>query len=118
PLPEAPAAHVPRDQRPAVLELEGLSKTFPLLKGAILKRRVGWVYAVSNVDFDIREGEALGLVGESGCGKTSTLLEIMNPRPPAVSASGSRSPGRWPPTRHCWYSTSRSPRWTCPSRPV
>jgi peptide/nickel transport system ATP-binding protein len=82
PLPDAPAAHVPREQRPTVLELKGLSKTFPLLKGAVLKRRVGWVYAVSDVDFDIREGETLGLVGESGCGKTSTLLEIMNLRPP------------------------------------
>ena len=82
PLPDDPTAHVLRDQRPAVLELKGLSKTFPLLKGAVLKRRVGWVYAVSEVDLDIREGETLGLVGESGCGKTSTLLEIMNLRPP------------------------------------
>jgi peptide/nickel transport system ATP-binding protein len=82
PAPDAPAAQVPREQRPAVLELKGLSKTFPLLKGAVLKRRVGWVYAVSEVDLDIREGETLGLVGESGCGKTSTLLEIMKLRPP------------------------------------
>ncbi|MGH3829503.1 MAG: dipeptide ABC transporter ATP-binding protein [Pseudonocardiaceae bacterium] len=82
PAPDAPAAHIPREQRPAVLELNGLSKTFPLLRGALLKRRVGWVYAVSGVDLDIREGETLGLVGESGCGKTSTLLEIMNLRPP------------------------------------
>ncbi|MGB8994835.1 MAG: ABC transporter ATP-binding protein [Pseudonocardiaceae bacterium] len=82
PAPDAAAARVPRDQRPAVLELNGLSKRFPLLKGALLKRRVGWVYAVSDVDLDIREGETLGLVGESGCGKTSTLLEIMNLRPP------------------------------------
>ncbi|HET9254010.1 MAG TPA: oligopeptide/dipeptide ABC transporter ATP-binding protein, partial [Pseudonocardiaceae bacterium] len=85
PVPTAlgePSADVPRERRPAVLEVQGLSKTFPLLKGAILKRRVGWVYAVSGVDLDIREGETLGLVGESGCGKTSTLLEIMNLRPP------------------------------------
>ncbi|MGH3855381.1 MAG: dipeptide ABC transporter ATP-binding protein [Pseudonocardiaceae bacterium] len=82
PVPDTPAARVPRERRPSVLELKGLSKTFPLLKGAVLKRRVGWVYAVSGVDLDIREGETLGLVGESGCGKTSTLLEIMNLRPP------------------------------------
>jgi peptide/nickel transport system ATP-binding protein len=82
PAPDLPTAHVPREQRPPVLEVDRLSKTFPLLKGAVLKRRVGWVYAVSEVDLDIREGETLGLVGESGCGKTSTLLEIMNLRPP------------------------------------
>jgi len=80
--PEAPAGALPREQRPPVLELDGLSKTFPVLKGALLKRRVGWVYAVSDVDLDIREGETVGLVGESGCGKTTTLIEIMNLRPP------------------------------------
>jgi peptide/nickel transport system ATP-binding protein len=69
-----------------VLELDGVSKTYPLLRGALLKRRVGWVYAVSDVDLDIREGETLGLVGESGCGKTTTLLEIMNLRPPERGA--------------------------------
>jgi peptide/nickel transport system ATP-binding protein len=86
PLPASPAAALPRDQRPAVLELTAVSKTYPLLKGALLKRRVGWVYAVSEVDLDIREGETLGLVGESGCGKTTTLVEIMNLRRPEHGA--------------------------------
>ncbi|GAA1311746.1 ABC transporter ATP-binding protein [Pseudonocardia xinjiangensis] len=80
--PVAPAAAIPRERRPAVLELDGVSKTFPLLKGTLLKRRVGSVYAISGVGFDIREGETLGLVGESGCGKTTTLLEVMNLRAP------------------------------------
>jgi peptide/nickel transport system ATP-binding protein len=85
PVPEAReplAAAVPREERAKVLELSGLTKTFPLTKGALLKRKVGTVFAVNGIDFDIREGETLGLVGESGCGKTTTLLEIMGLKPP------------------------------------
>ena len=61
-----------------MLAVDNLTKTFPLLKGALLKRRIGTVYAVDGISFDIREGETLAIVGESGCGKTTTLLEIMN----------------------------------------
>src|SRR5262249_50237162 len=45
-------------------------------------RRLGTVKAVDGVSFDLREGETLALVGESGCGKTTTLLEIMRLVPP------------------------------------
>jgi peptide/nickel transport system ATP-binding protein len=76
-LPEAPDANVPREQRATVLDVKDMIKHFPLLKGGVFKRRVGTVRAVDGVSFDIREGETLGLVGESGCGKTTTLLEIL-----------------------------------------
>jgi peptide/nickel transport system ATP-binding protein len=61
-----------------MLEVRGLVKSYPLLKGSVLRRRVGEVRAVDGISFDIREGETLGLVGESGCGKTTTIMEILN----------------------------------------
>ncbi|MFI8825172.1 dipeptide ABC transporter ATP-binding protein [Streptomyces sp. NPDC053431] len=64
-------------EREVVLRVSGLTKTFPVTKGAFLKRRVGTLHAVSDVGFDLRAGETLGLVGESGSGKTTTLLEIL-----------------------------------------
>ena len=57
-------------QADTILEVRGLKKYFPIEKG-LLRRTVGHVKAVDDVSFAIRQGEALGLVGESGCGKTT-----------------------------------------------
>ncbi|GLX96983.1 dipeptide ABC transporter ATP-binding protein [Herbidospora sp. NEAU-GS84] len=54
-----------------ILSVEGLEKHFPVTKG-LFKSQVGAVKAVDGISFDVRKGETLGLVGESGCGKTTT----------------------------------------------
>lgn len=61
---------------PALLQVKGLQKLFPIRKG-FWKRTVGYVRAVDGVSFHINEGETLGLVGESGCGKTTTARCIL-----------------------------------------
>jgi peptide/nickel transport system ATP-binding protein len=68
----------PRGARPAVLEVRDLVKHFPLLAKGMLRRRIGTVHAVDGITLDIRERETLGLVGESGCGKTTAIMEILN----------------------------------------
>jgi peptide/nickel transport system ATP-binding protein len=59
-----------------LLDVKGLKKYFPIHKG-LLRRLTGYVKAVDNVSFFVREGETLGLVGESGCGKTTASRSII-----------------------------------------
>ena len=66
----------------ALISVRDLVKHFPLTEGILLQRQVGAVRAVDGVSFDVREGETLGLVGESGCGKSTTarlLTRLLEP---------------------------------------
>jgi oligopeptide/dipeptide ABC transporter ATP-binding protein len=60
-----------------MLSVQGLKKHFPVTRGMFFPRAVGNVRAVENVSFDIRKGETLGLVGESGCGKSTTANTVL-----------------------------------------
>jgi oligopeptide transport system ATP-binding protein len=61
-----------------LLKVEGLRKHYALTKGILLTRILGHIKAVDDVSFEIRPGETVGLVGESGCGKTTTSRMILN----------------------------------------
>ena len=65
-----------RDNR-VILEARQLKKYFPVTKGIIVSRVTGWIKAVDGVSFEVREGETLGIVGESGCGKSTTAKMLL-----------------------------------------
>ena len=67
--------HVPSNQ--VLVSVKGLKKYFPIKRGIIFERTVGLVEAVNDLTFDIYQGETLGLVGESGCGKTTAGRTIL-----------------------------------------
>ncbi len=75
-------AEVPAPASDTLLTVSGLTKHFPVNRGIIFRRRVGLVRSVDDVSFDVARGETLGIVGESGCGKTTTarmLTRLIEP---------------------------------------
>ncbi len=86
----APDHGSPAADGPPLVEVRDLVKQFPI-KGGILQRTVGLVQAVDGVSFDIRRGETLGLVGESGCGKTTVgrlILRLIEPTAGTIRFDG------------------------------
>jgi len=76
-----PAA-APAASADALMKVTGLTKHFPVNRGVVFRHRVGLVRSVDDVTFDVAQGETLGIVGESGCGKTTTarmLVRLIEP---------------------------------------
>src|SRR6186997_3494416 len=74
-----------------LLSVRNLKMHFPITQGIILQKQVGSVKAVDDISFDIQEGETLGLVGESGCGKSTTgraILQLYKPTAGTVEFNG------------------------------
>lgn len=66
-----------------LVRVKKLKKHFPIMRGLVWQKQAGAVRAVDNISFDIRRGETLGVVGESGCGKSTTGRAILQLQPPS-----------------------------------
>src|SRR5690348_15635195 len=74
-----------------LVEVRNLVKHFPITRGVIFQRQIGAVKAVDDVSFDIYSGETLGIVGETGCGKSTTarlLVRLLDPTSGEVRIEG------------------------------
>jgi oligopeptide/dipeptide ABC transporter ATP-binding protein len=75
----------------ALVEVRDLVKHFPLARGVVVRRQAGAVHAVDGISFDVRRGETLGIVGETGCGKTTTarlMLRLVDPTSGTIAFDG------------------------------
>jgi len=89
-VPEMASAPAAETATQDLVEVTGLTKHFPVRAG-LLQRVVNWVRAVDDVTFSVREGETLGLVGESGCGKTTVgraMLRLIEPTSGSIRFDG------------------------------
>ncbi|MCP4968519.1 MAG: ATP-binding cassette domain-containing protein [bacterium] len=88
-----PNGELPKD---VILRVNHLVKEFPITRGVFFKKQVGAVQAVSDISFQVKRGETLGLVGESGCGKSTTarsVLRLLEPTSGEVWFQGANDDG-------------------------
>ena len=86
------------DAMSALLRVTNLKVHFPIYRGTFFRRRSGSVRAVDGVSFEVHKGETLGLVGESGCGKSTTgraILQLQRPTSGQVHFDGQELTGLW-----------------------
>ena len=86
PVPASGAA-----QGEVLLRVQGLKKYFPITQGILFRRQIGAVKAVDGISFDVRAGETLGVVGESGCGKSTagrTITRLLDPTEGTIEFDG------------------------------
>jgi oligopeptide transport system ATP-binding protein len=81
--PSAPGAATPSD---TILSVRDLKVHFPVYKGVLIQKQVAKVHAVDGVSFELKRGETLGLVGESGCGKSTTGLAVIRMLEPTAGS--------------------------------
>jgi peptide/nickel transport system ATP-binding protein/oligopeptide transport system ATP-binding protein len=87
----SPEASAPAPAGEALVEVRDLCKHFPITRGILFRRQIGAVKAVDGVSFDIMHGETLGIVGETGCGKSTTarlLMRLLDPTSGEVRFEG------------------------------
>src|SRR5690606_30989641 len=87
----APVEGQAAGQRETLVDVKGLKMYFPVTSGLIVQRKIADVRAVDDLNFHVERGETLGLVGESGCGKSTTgraLLQLYRPTEGTVNFDG------------------------------